>query len=99
MSKNSRTWNWDPFAGAVMVGVAGAGPGPVIVSVRTADQAESANPTVPPTVTVVLTLQKYVPFGKPLTRANVGIGVPSRSSVNPEAATIVNDDVVPSCQV
>src|SRR3954462_6851040 len=99
MSKNSRTWNRDPFAGEVKLGVAGAGPRPVMVIVRTDDQAESTNPIAPPTFTVVFTLQKYVPFGSPLTRVNVGIGVPFRSSVNPDAATTVNDDVVPSCQV
>ena len=71
----------------------------MIVRLRTADQPESAKPTAPPTVTVSFTLQKYVPLGKPLTLAKVGIGVPLRSSVNPDAVTMANDELVPISQV
>src|SRR5207248_1794986 len=56
-------------------------------------------PVAPPIFCVALTLQKYVPFGTPLTRACVGTGSPLRVSVKPDAITTVNADVVPTCHV
>src|SRR5262245_16067462 len=99
MSKFSTAWNRDRFAGAVKLGVPGAGPSPVIVSVRTADHGESIDPTAPPTICVAFTRQKYVPLARPLSRANVGMGSPLRTSVNPSAMTTVKADVVPTCQL
>ena len=98
--KVSYAWNRDPVAGLVMFAVPpGAGPRPVIVKLRTADHADSMEPVAPPTVCDALTLQKYVPFGRPLTRSCVGTGSPWRISVKPDAITRVNPDVVPTCQV
>src|SRR5690349_5745324 len=99
MSKFSSAWNRDKFAGAVKLGVPGAGPSPVIVSVRTADHGESIEPVAPPTICVAFTRQKYVPLGRPLRRAKVGIGSPLRTSVNPSAMTTLKAVVVASCQV
>ena|SRR5881398_585955 len=100
MLKNSYAWNCDPFPGLVMVGVpAGAGPSPVIEKVPTADHAESRKPVAPPTFCVAFTLQKYEPFGRPLTLACVGTGSPLRVSVKPDAITTLNADVVPTCHV
>src|SRR3954452_23165667 len=89
MSKSSSAWNRERFAGAVKLGVPGAGPSPVIVSVRTADHGESINPIAPPTSCDALTRQKYVPLDRPLSRAKVGIGSPLRTAVNPAAKTPV----------
>ena len=71
----------------------------MIVKLRTADHAESIEPVAPPTICVAFTRQKYVPFGRPLTRSCVGTGSPLRVSVKPDALTTVNPDVVPTCQV
>ena len=97
MSKFSSAWNCDRFAGAVKLGVPGAGPRPVIASVRTADHGESIAPVAPPTICVAFTLQKYVPLTRPLSRAKVGIGSPLRTSVNPSAMTTLKALVVATC--
>src|SRR3954465_9620726 len=97
MSKFSSAWNRDRFAGAVKLGVPGAGPSPVIVSVRTADHGESINPIAPPTSCDALTRQKYVPLDRPLSRVKVGIGSPLRTSVNPSAMTTLKALVVATC--
>ena len=86
MSKFSAAWNRDRFAGAVKLGVPGAGrvgerqrphcrP-------RRVDRENGAADDL-----VAFTRQKYVPLGRPLSRAKVGIGSPLRTSVNPSAMT------------
>src|SRR3954452_6011248 len=97
MSKSSSAWNRERFAGAVKLGVPGAGPSPVMVSVRTADHGESINPIAPPTSCDALTRQKYVPLGRPLSRAKVAIGAPWPASVNQPAVTTGKGLVVACC--
>jgi len=87
------------FAGVINEGVAGAGPRPVTVNDCTVDQGESTPPFGPSCV--AFTLQKYVPFGRPLTLSAVRVGIDGSDSmfVNPEAITVVNPEVVPTCHV
>src|SRR3954452_7945347 len=58
MSKNSEAWKLVPFAGDVNDGLPGAAPVPVMVKLLAADQPESIEPTVPPTVCDAFTRQK-----------------------------------------
>ena len=70
MLKSSDAWNCAPFAGEVKLGVPGAGPSPVTVRLRPCDQAESIEPTAPPTEDDIKThgpkfdCQSYVRVGK-----------------------------------
>jgi hypothetical protein len=87
------------FAGVMKEGVAGAGPRPVTVNVCTGDHAESTPPFGPSCV--AFTLQKYVPLGKPLILSAVRVGIDGSDSmfVNPEAITVLNVELVPTCHV
>ena len=87
------------FAGVINEGVAGAGPRPVTVNDCTVDHAESTPPFGPSNV--AFTLQKYVPFARPLSLSAVLVGIDGSESifVNPEAMMVVNVEVVPTCHV
>ena len=88
------------MAGALITGVAGAGPSPVTVNVRTVDQGESIDLVAPPTVWLALTRQKHVPFGRPLTLSRVTVGRSGvRMLLNPETTIVVNADVFDTCHV
>src|SRR6185503_7352221 len=98
-SKNSNGWNC-VAVGAVIAGVPGAAPSPVMVKLRVADHGESMKPIAPPTSCAALTLQKYVPFARPLTCAFVSAG---RSGppvlVKPAWITVAKVELVPTCHV
>src|SRR6187200_2431567 len=99
MSKNSRTWNDEFGAGDVIAGApAGAGPIPVTVKLRTADHGESKKPFGPWSWDA-FTRQKYVPLGSPLSDDFVGRGTSPSKLVKPDAITVENVELVPTCQV
>ena len=65
------------------------------MKLRGVDQGESKNPAFPWSC-APRTLQKYVPFGRPLTCAVVGSGTSRSKLLNPDAMTVPNVALVPT---